>query len=134
MFSDLRQHHIGCLVSSIDDFKDNNKAIWSEDDYSEVFHISSQDVKVCFIKKTGGIEIELVEPGAQNKPLTKLLSKGLSYYHLAFTSKQYDASVDRFKEAEIHQLVEFVSEAFNNKRCSFFYHNELKLIELIEVN
>ena len=133
MFTDLKQHHIGCLVASIEDFKDANQAIWKKDDYSDTFDISSQDVKVCFIKKTGGIEIELVQPGDQNKPLSKMLSKGFSYYHLAYTSRDYDVSLAAFKEAGFHQVGEFISEAFSNKRCSFFYHSDLKLIELIEV-
>ncbi len=134
MFDNLKQHHIGCLVYSIDSFKNDNKNIWSEFDYSEVFTIDTQDVKVCFINKTGGAAIELVEPGSKNKPLNKMLSKGVSIYHLAFISHCYEASVHNFKVANCHQITEFFSEAFDGKRCSFFYHHQLKLIELIESN
>lgn len=132
MFNNLEQHHIGCLVSSINEFKEENQNIWAGSDYSEVFDIKTQDVKVCFIKKSGGVMIELVEPGAGNKPLCKLLNKGVSYYHLAFTSQHYEKSVEDFKRANCHQLSEFLSEAFNGSRCSFFFHPQLKLIELIE--
>lgn len=133
MFPELTQHHIGCLVDNIDEFKNNNLKIWQEADYSETYDIASQDVRVCFIHKTGGTLIELVEPGTQNKPLSKMLAKGVSYYHLAFTSKDYEKSVMDFKTADFHQLSEFHSEAFCGKRCSFFFHPQLKLIELIEV-
>jgi methylmalonyl-CoA/ethylmalonyl-CoA epimerase len=132
MIKNLKQHHIGCLVSSIDEFKLENKSIWSEEDYSEVYTITKQDVKVCFIKGINGPYIELVEPGIENKPLKKMLDKGFSYYHIAFSSQQYEESVSDFIKANCHQLSEFVSEAFNGKRCSFFYHPQLKLIELIE--
>lgn len=132
MFNDLKQHHIGCLVASIDDFKKENESLWKAADYSETFTIEAQDVRVCFIQNDGGIFIELVEPGIQNKPLTKMLAKGTSYYHLAFLSANYDQSVQDFVNANCHQLTQFHSEAFHGKRCCFFYHPQLKLIELIE--
>lgn len=134
MFYNLKQHHSGYLVESIDDFKKHNKKMWDESDYSEVFSIKAQNVKVCFINKTGGAAIELVEPGSSNKALTRMLSNGVSIYHLAFTSPCYDATVQDFKMAHCHQVTEFFSEAFMGKRCSFFYHPQLKLIELIESN
>ena len=132
MLSNLKQHHVGCLVASIDDFKKENETLWKASDYSETYTIREQDVKVCFIQNTGGIFIELVEPGSENKPLSKMLAKGTSYYHIAFLSAHYDQSVKDFEEAHCHQLSEFHSEAFGGKRCSFFFHPQLKLIELIE--
>jgi hypothetical protein len=134
MFNGLQQHHIGCLVASIDEFKNENAAIWKASDYSEVYTIEAQDVKVCFIEQLNGIKIELVEPGPKNKSLARMLEKGVSYYHLAFTATAYDDAVNAFEEASCRQLSEFRSEAFNGKRCSFFYHPHLKLIELIESN
>jgi len=132
MFTGLQQHHIGCLVASIEEFKVENKGIWSMSEYSEVYTIEAQDVKVCFVEQSGGIKIELVEPGSNNRSLTKMLEKGTSFYHLAYTSTAYDDAVKSFEEANCRQLSEFRSEAFKGKRCCFFYHPQLKLIELIE--
>ncbi len=132
MFHNLEQHHIGCLVESIEEFKEANRNIWTEADYSKTFSITAQDVKVCFLNNAGGIKLELVEPGVQNKPLRKMLDKGISYYHLAFISKNYEKTVEDFRENGWHQLSEFLSEAFCGRRCCFFYHPQLKLIELIE--
>jgi len=132
MFSNLKQHHIGCLVSSIGDFIKENCDIWPETNYSEIYSIKMQKVRVCFLNNVGGIKLELVEPGIENKPLIKMLAKGISYYHLAFVSQSYEKSVDELMKAGSHQVSEFMSEAFGGKRCSFFYHPQLKLIELIE--
>lgn len=132
MFPDLKQHHLGCLVANIEEFKLENKDLWSEDKYSTIYSVSSQDVKVCFLQNNLDTCIELVEPGIQNKPLSKLLSKGFSLYHLGFISNTYETSVENLTKSNCRQLSEFHSEAFNGKRCSFFYHPQLKLIELIE--
>lgn len=134
MFNGLQQHHIGCLVANIEEFKKENTGIWKASDYSDVFPIEAQDVKVCFIDQPNGIKIELVEPGPNNRSLSKMLDKGTSYYHLAFISSAYDEAVEAFEEANCRQLSEFRSEAFNGNRCCFFYHPHLKLVELIESN
>jgi methylmalonyl-CoA/ethylmalonyl-CoA epimerase len=132
MFSDLKQHHIGCLVTSIDDFKIENKNVWNEDKYSQVFIVSSQHVKVCFLQMSTDTRLELVEPGSENQPLTKLLNKGITYYHIGFISDSYEESVEMLLNSNCRQLSEFNSEAFNGKRCAFFYHPSIRLIELIE--
>ena len=132
MLPDLHQHHVGLLVSSIEDFKEENKSVWTEEKYSQIFSISSQDVKVCFLHNSEDTCIELVEPGSHNKPLGKLLTKGFSFYHLGFVTNTYDHSVEDLINSNCRQLSEFHSEAFNGKRCTFFYHPQLKLIELIE--
>lgn len=132
MFPDLKQHHVGCLVSSIEEFKSENRGVWTEDKYSEIYPILSQDVKVCFLQNNQDTCIELIEPGILNKPLGKLLTKGFSFYHLGFMSHNYENSVENLVKANFRLLSEFYSEAFNGKRCSFFYHPQLKLIELIE--
>jgi hypothetical protein len=134
MLPELHQHHVGLLVSSIQEFKAENKYVWSDEKYSQIYSISSQDVKVCFLQNNNDTIIELVEPGSHNKPLEKLLSKGISFYHLGFVSDKYEASVESLIRSNCRQLSEFHSEAFNGKRCAFFYHPQLKLIELIEAD
>jgi methylmalonyl-CoA/ethylmalonyl-CoA epimerase len=132
MLPELDQHHVGILVSSIEDFKSENREVWTEDKYSDTYFISSQDVKVCFLQNCKDTRIELVEPGVHNKTLGKLLSKGFSFYHVGFISHTYENSVEHLIQSNCRQLSEFHSEAFNGKRCTFFYHPQLKLIELIE--
>ena len=132
MLPELTQHHIGCLVESIAEFRILNSGIWSDDRYSPVYDVSSQDVKVCFLKMTEDTRLELVEPGTGNLALLKLRSKGLTYYHIAFETKSFDESVKKLVELNCKFLTEFKSEAFDGKRCGFLYHPDIRLIELIE--
>lgn len=134
MLPDLHQHHVGLLVSSIEDFKRENRSVWTEEKYSQTYFISSQHASVCFLHNSQDTCIELVEPGSDNKPLGKLLTKGFSFYHLGFISHTYEDSIEDLIRSNCRQLSEFHSEAFNGKRCTFFYHPQLKLIELIEAD
>jgi hypothetical protein len=132
MIKNLKQHHIGCLVHNIEMFKAENHAVWTDDKYSRIYTIASQDVKVCFLQSTEDTRIELVEPGINNQPLSRLLAKGMTYYHIGFISDSYDISVADLLNTNCRQISEFNSEAFKGKRCAFFYHPQLGLIELIE--
>jgi len=132
MFPDLVQHHIGCLVASIAEFKTENSNVWDDDKFSRVYSVSSQDVKVCFLQISSDTCIELVEPGAANQPLSKLLTKGITYYHIGFKSDRFNESVNMLINSNCKFLSEFKSEAFAGKRCAFFYHPHIRLIELIE--
>lgn len=132
IFRGLRQHHIGCLVASIEEFKNENEGLWKEADYSKVYSISSQDVRVCFLMMSSDTRLELVEPGTGNQPLLKLLTKGLTYYHIGFITATYEESVEMLISSNFRQLSEFTSEAFKGRRCAFFYHPQMRLVELIE--
>jgi hypothetical protein len=132
MFKNLQQHHIGCLVSSIAEFKAENASLWDEEKYSQTYIISSQDVQVCFLMMSVDTRLELVEPGPSNQPLLKHLTKGITYYHIGFVSNTYEESVKMLIASNFRQLSEFNSEAFAGKRCSFFYHPQMRLVELIE--
>ena len=132
MFPELKQHHIGCLVESIDEFKIENENVWDAEKYSQTFFVSSQDVQVCFLQMSSDTCLELVQPGTSNKPLSRLLSKSLTYYHIGFITRQFDDSVKRMIDSNYKLLSVFDSEAFGGKRCAFFYHPQIHLIELIE--
>lgn len=132
MIPGLRQHHIGCLVENIETFKIENDFHWSGSSYSAVYAVSNQDVKVCFLQFSDDTVIELVEPGPGNLSLLKMIQKGNSFYHLGFITDAYDQSVEKLSEAGFRQISEFSSEAFSGNRCAFFFHPQLRLIELIE--
>jgi methylmalonyl-CoA/ethylmalonyl-CoA epimerase len=134
MFTGLRQHHIGCLVQNIADFRLENGNVWNDENYSQVYSISSQDVQVCFLQLSSDTCLELVQPGSSNGPLIKLLGKGITYYHIGFVTSEFDISLERLVSGNYKLLSVFDSEAFEGRRCAFLYHPQMRLLELIEAN
>jgi len=126
-------HHLGCLVDDMQAAIDDFQALHGPRvGVSEIFNITSQQVRVCFLAPKGEPAIEFVEPYLDNKRLRKMLSKGISFYHVGYESQQYDAESVRLLNEGFKKMADFKSAAFQNKRCCFFLSKTGQLIELIE--
>ena len=128
----LAFHHVGLLVESIDEALIHYIALFGSKNMSAIFTIESQKVKVCFVKNAENSFIELVQPLNEESIVYKLLKKKITYYHLAYTVKDIEATVLFLEELNYKPLEYFKSEAFNNRRCIFLFSPDTSLIELIE--
>jgi len=128
----FKLHHIGCLVESIDSAREHYLPLLGDQKTSEKIHISSQNVTVCFLKMTDGLFLELVEPQTEDSPLSKLIKKGTSFYHLGFMADDLKLSTDELLSKNYKHVESFESEAFENRTCTFFMSPDMQLIELIQ--
>lgn len=124
-------HHVGCLVSSIDEAIEDYKALHPTGEVSEIYDIDDQKVKVCFFT-IGNTYIEFVEPNNEQSTLFKLLKKNPGFYHIGIFTDNIDAETERLELNGYRKINKFRSAAFNNRYCAFLYNNEMHLIELIE--
>ena len=129
----LTFHHTGLLVDSIEDSIAHLSQVFGKENISTPVFVSSQKVKVCFVKNGTGSFIELVEPVGEESAVYKLLKKRLSYYHLAYHVKDIHAAIKRLEGLHYKALELFNSEAFNGRLCVFLFTPEGHLIELIEL-
>jgi methylmalonyl-CoA/ethylmalonyl-CoA epimerase len=128
----LELHHIGNLVDSIDISLKEYSIIYGECCLSKIHFISTQDVKVCFVKTGQNIFIELVEPSPFNLALQRLRKKGFGLYHLGYMSTTFEEDIEELKAYGYKPLQEFRSEAFNNNRCLFLFSPTGEFVEIIE--
>jgi methylmalonyl-CoA epimerase len=128
----LKVHHIGCVVENIESAVKTYTQMLGFNNISKVYHIKSQQVKVCFVEI--GIEtfIEFVEPLEKDSAIGKLLKKRHSYYHTGYIVNDFETTLNDLCEKGAKLITKFKSEAFNNKKCAFIYTPELHMIELIE--
>ena len=128
----LRLHHIGIAVSSIDEAAASYKQVFGEQSISPVYHISTQQVNVCFVDIGSGSFLELVESTAEDSGIHRLRKKGHTYYHLGYLTKEIEHTVEQLSALHYKPMEYFHSEAFNGKRCIFLFSPDAHLIELIE--
>jgi methylmalonyl-CoA/ethylmalonyl-CoA epimerase len=90
----LKLHHVGFIVSSIEDcaadFAASVGATWD----GNIFADPIQKVRVTFLQapNPGEPSIELVEPGAPESPVTSLLEKrGGGQHHMCYEVPDLDA-------------------------------------------
>ncbi|MFZ1527859.1 MAG: VOC family protein [Ferruginibacter sp.] len=129
----LRFHHTGCITRDIEASKKIYSGILGFKNISDSIYISAQNVKVCFVETAPGCFVEFVEPTVENSFFEKLLKSKNPFYHIGLLADDFDASIAALTENGFYLLNTFESEAFQGRRCSFLYSNEMQLIELIEM-
>lgn len=125
-------HHVGCLVDNIEQALMDYLILFPEGKQSDIYHITDQKVKVCFLEVSNSVYIEFVESTDPESTLVKMKKKGTNFYHVGIYVNNFDEELLRLEAQGYRKINEFHSEAFHGKRCSFLYNNELHLIELIE--
>ena len=129
----LTLHHIGNRVEDIDAALATFKLIYGNDCAGEKIFVSSQGVHVCFVNIGKEVMMELIQPVDEASVVSKMRKKGITYYHVAYTTTTFESTSDYLVSCDFKIVNLFYSEAFNNKRCQFMYSPEGSLIELIEI-
>ena len=128
----LTLHHVGTLVDSIDASVAMYRSLFLYSKFSDKVYISSERVFVCFIEIAPDVYLELIEPADEGSVVSKMKKKGISYYHLAYQVAHFEETIEVLLKMNFKQVSAFDSEAFDNKRCSFFMSPDMHLIEIVE--
>lgn len=128
----MRFHHVGLLVDDLEFSLNNYRILFGNENISDIFKVTSQKVKVCFVKVGDNSHIELVQPDGDGSPVSNLLKKRVSYYHAGYCVSNIFDAIQKLEELNYKALEVFESEAFNGRKCVFLFTPEAHLIELIE--
>ena len=127
---DLRLHHIGCAVTSIE----QGLAIYRDgmgfDRISPAVEITSQKVEVCFVEASPDVYLELVAPLSEDSPVGSFLKRRQHYYHICHETPSVPDTIAHLTKQGFRQLSLFDSEAFNGQPCAFLLSPALALVEL----
>ena len=100
---------------------------------SEPIRISSQKVLVAFFPVSSGAFVELIQPDPDNQLLNRMLSRGISFYHVGLLCKDLSAREQKFTAAGARVLARFPSEAFGGRECVFLLTKPNgQMVELIQ--
>lgn len=124
-------HHVGVAVRSIERAVELYVASFGAIVESGLFHDLEQGVRIQFVR-IGTLRIELLEPAATPSPLDGILRKGLSLYHTAFETREFDALVGQAATRGMTVVSPpKPAIAFEKRRVAFLSSGGL-LVELIE--
>lgn len=126
-------HHIGVATSNINKSSDIFKQLGFIAD--KVIFDEIQNVNICFLRKPGHPDIELVEPVNEKSPVWNILDKvGTSPYHFCYYTNDIVNEIQNLKKSKFILVVNPVqATAFNNSKICFCYNKDFGLIELVEV-
>lgn len=93
----------------------------------------TQKTRICFLKKAGEVNIELVEPYPDNATMQKMLKKGATPYHTCYTVEDIQQAYNQLKDLGFTPLFSPVAApAFDNRLICYFWKNDIGLIEVVE--
>jgi methylmalonyl-CoA/ethylmalonyl-CoA epimerase len=128
----MKFHHIGHATVNIK----RSICIFEQMGFvaDKVIHDENQNVNICFVRKEGHPDIELVEPANDTSPVQNILNKvGTGPYHFCYTTEDIMQEIEKLKQNRFIIVVKPVkASAFNSKRISFCYNKDFGLIEIVE--
>ncbi|MCZ6596328.1 MAG: methylmalonyl-CoA epimerase [Planctomycetota bacterium] len=127
-------HHVAIVVASIDEARKVYVDVLGLR-ASEVEHIPDQKVNVlvCY---AGDQRIELVEPAAEDSPVTKFLAqRGAGLHHIAWRVDDLAAALVELKRAGLRLIDETPKPGAHGTRIAFLHPKSTGgvLTELVEV-
>ncbi|MEM3008127.1 MAG: VOC family protein [Candidatus Nitrosotenuis sp.] len=130
----MKLHHIGIVVSNIQESLGELTKYLKFETISLPTLINSQKVNVCFLK-IGEPYLELIEPISGDSPVSDFASKGGGFHHLCFEVKDIHQTIEEFKNKGARVLVKPI-EGFEGRLIAFVLLNmkntRCNLIEFAE--
>ena len=128
---DFVVEHIGYVTKNIEKTAETFKVFGFQ--AGPIVDDDTQKTRICFLKKTGEVNIELVEPYPENATMQKMLKKGATPYHTCYTVEDIQQAYDQLKEIGFTPLFAPVAApAFDNRLICYFWKNDIGLIEVVE--
>jgi len=107
-------------------------------DYKQLTDIvenTLQKVRVVFLKKSGSIDIKLIEPLEGNLSLINFVNRGGGFHHLCFRCKDLNMQIENLTGKGLKTLVPPQrGEAFNNNNIACMLARYGLNIELIDTD
>lgn len=133
MLEIFKFHHIGFATDNLDD----TKSFFTKLGYTVVEEVivPSQKVKICFLKKIGHPQIELITSEGINSPIDNILRKcGAGPYHFCYSVNDMDVAIADLKREKFIILSKPVkSNAINDHNIIFAYKKSYGFVEIVEI-
>ena len=102
---------------------------------TDIVENALQKVKVVFLRKSGSIDIKLIEPVEGNLSLINFVNRGGGFHHLCFRCKDLNMEIENLTGKGLKTLVPPQrGEAFNNNNIAFMLARYGLNIELIDTD
>lgn len=131
----MKFSHIGVAVPDLEQAMATYRDIFGYSVRSGPFVDPIQKVSVCFLGLNGdtGVSIELVAPTGADSPVNRMLTKGISAYHLCYEVSDITEALEQVRSRGCIVLGKPVQAvAFQGRRIAWFYTPTRQLTELVE--
>jgi methylmalonyl-CoA/ethylmalonyl-CoA epimerase len=130
-----RLHHVGYVVSDVEESLPNWTASLSARWVSAVFHDPLQKVKVVFLQPASedAVQVELVAPAGDGSPVAPFLNKGGGLHHMCYQVDDLEAHIAdmKLRKAVLIRPPK-PAVAFGSRRIAWMVTRERLVVEYLE--
>lgn len=122
--------HIGYVTDNIAQTAASFRMMGYEAD--DIINDDTQRTRICFLRKPGEVNIELVEPYEDNKTMQKMVKRGVTPYHTCYLVDDVKEAYEEMLDNDFTPLFKPVeAPAFGNRLICYFWKSEVGFIELV---
>lgn len=131
MKMDYAVEHVGYVTKDIEKTAETFKVFGYQAE--PIVNDDTQKTRICFMRKAGEVNIELVEPYSDNATMQKMLKKGATPYHTCYAVEDIQQAYNQLKDLGFTPLFSPVAApAFDNRLICYFWKNDIGLVEVVE--
>ncbi len=128
---DLRFHHVGVAVKSMDESLSYYTGLFGFRQVGEPVHVPSEGVLVCFVEAQPGVRIELVEGVAEDSQVRNIAERFPGGpYHICYTVADIDTAITTLRKQRCRPIRRFDMPGMG--RFAFLLSPDRQLFELCE--
>jgi methylmalonyl-CoA/ethylmalonyl-CoA epimerase len=127
--------HIGVVVQSINDGMRQWQELFGYRQASDVIENTRQKVRVVFLDKSDSIIVKLIEPAAEDSPISAYARRGGGLHHLCFRCDDLNVQIPILRAQGARLIVPpEPGEAFNGRAIAFLIACNNLNVELVDTD
>jgi methylmalonyl-CoA/ethylmalonyl-CoA epimerase len=127
--------HIGIVVPSLEPAVDQWELLFGYKKNSDIVRNTRQKVRVVFLTKQNSLTIKLIEPTAEDSPVSQAARKGGGLHHLCFKCDALPTEIPRLQQQGVRLIVPpQPGEAFKDHPIAFLLAGNNLNVELIDTS
>jgi len=127
--------HICIAVRSIDRARERMVSLLGYKPRTNKVTNTRQQVVVQFLRKTGSIDIKLIEPSSSASPLVEFLKKGGGFHHICFKADDGQQAITELTDGGARLIAKpQPGEAFDDHMIAFMYLGFGLNVEIIDTD
>ena len=128
----MKLHHIGIASNNIQEAIERHKALFGLRQVTSVVKDPIHKVSAVLLSDPRGVFIELIAPLTDDSPVSNILKKGISLYHVCYLVENLDETLKKIRRKAVVISKPAPAKLYGGRRVAFVYTLDNYVVEFLE--
>ena len=128
----MKLHHIGIASNNIQEAIKRHKALFGLRQVTSVVEDPVHKVSAVLLSDPRGVFIELIAPLTDDSPVSNILKKGISLYHVCYLVENLDETLKKIRRKAVVISKPAPAKLYGGRRIAFVYTLDNYVVEFLE--